>query len=247
MNKGKKRLITGCATILAVFLAATPIAKELHEHKQVDRIEENEQIQNVPRSLKNINQDDMGTYLKDTIKYLYEKYPNLDELIYLEDESTQNSEFLNDIYLLYKAEMVDSAEKDSPAKMDIEDVTITTEDQIIASSDIIKVNGENFTKTYKEQDKSITNMFIHQKQTLKYDGAKLAKRIYEYLVLEHGLSENELTSKEIQEQIEKTGFYYDESSDIFYTPQGRAQLELMDEKEQEQEQVQDNQDYDIDK
>lgn len=230
MNKRKKVLIKGCTTILALLITTSPILKELHEYKQVDKIKKSENIEGIPRSFKNIKQDKMGDYLKDTINYLYEKYPNLDELIYLDNELTHDKQFLDDIYLLYKAQMVDSC-KTKDQKIDINDVSVTVSDHIIANSDMISVNDTKLRNTFREQDKFVTDMFISQNEFDKYDGTKLAERIYEYLVLEHGLTENTLTSKQIQERIEKDGFYYDVSSERFYTKRGIEKLQLIDDAE----------------
>ena len=40
----------------------------------------------------------MGKYVKDTINRLYKDYPDLDYMIYLKDERTKDSEFINDIF-----------------------------------------------------------------------------------------------------------------------------------------------------
>ena len=243
---GKRLFIIGAAG----FIGLAPFVKEESENVATKRIEENAELK-APRSLRNIKQEKMGKYLRNQIEVLYNKYPNLDELMYSDSDETKDSEFIDDIYLLYKAYMVDRADEEVG---NIEDVKVTTVDQIIMQSDLISEEQENGTtekiaQTYKEQYKAITDAFIKAKNG-EMTGADLAKRMYELLADELGLEDQVKTSEEIAEEIDEKGFYYDEKNDIFYTDEGKAKLvnesELEENQEaQENETEQENQEEEI--
>lgn len=210
----KKLAIAGAIGILITI----PVAKVNYAQNQVEAITENSEL-DVGRSFKNIKEEKMGKYLKNEINKLYEKYPNLDELMYNSSEETRSIEFINDIYRLYKALMVDESEKEVE---NIEGVKVTMVDQVVLTSDMITENDKIISKTYKGQNKYITDTYIQAKVSM--DGAKLAKRMYEFLVFEVGLEPGVATSQEIASEIEDKGFYYDELTNKFYTKEGIAKL-----------------------
>lgn len=236
-NRFSKRIWKKIAIIGAVgVIGVTPVVKEVKEYEKVKQIEENAEVK-VPRSFKNINQENMGEYLKNQIDILYEKYPELDKWMYEDSSETEDFEFIRDVYRLYKAYMVDKAGKEVES---IENVKVTVVDQIILNSDLIeekKADGKDkkITKTHKEQYKTITNTYLAAKHD-KSNGAQLGKEIYELLALELGLNPNVIASKEMAKEIEEKGFYYDINNNVFYTEKGEAQLvQKSEEKEEVQE------------
>lgn len=224
-HKTFKRMLKKIAIFGAVgALTIMPITVKGMEQQKVKQIEENAQ-KKVPRSFKNINQEDMGKYLKAQIETLYQTYPDLDEWMYEDSLQTSDSEFINAIYRLYKAYMVDIADK--PVES-MDNVTVTTVDQMIVNSDLIQEKQEDgetkdILKTYKEQYKEITNDYIKAEKG-EITGAKLGKEIYELLAVELGLDDKVATSEEIDKQMKDKGFYYDEKNNVFYTKEGKAEL-----------------------
>ena len=224
-NRNKQSVLKKIAIIGAAgALAITPVVSEVTQHQKVKEIEENAE-KKVPRSFKNISQEDMGKYLKAEIETLYQTYPDIDEWMYEDSPQTNDQEFIDEVYRLYKAYMVDIANKQVES---IDDVKVTTVDQVIMSSDLIQEEREDGTveeimKTYKEQYKEMTNSYVSAKEG-KSSGADLGKEIYELLALELGLDLKTATSEKIEEQIQNKGFYYDESNNVFYTSKGKADL-----------------------
>lgn len=224
-NRNKQSVLKKIAIIGAAgALAITPVVSEVTQHQKVKEIEENAE-KKVPRSFKNISQEDMGKYLKAEIETLYQTYPDIDEWMYEDSPQTNDQEFIDEVYRLYKAYMVDIANKQVES---IDDVKVTTVDQVIMSSDLIQEEREDGTveeimKTYKEQYKEMTNSYVSAKEG-KSSGAELGKEIYELLALELGLDSKTATSEKIEEQIQNKGFYYDESNNVFYTSKGKADL-----------------------
>lgn len=227
-NKGIKKLWKKIVILGAVgAIAITPVMSEVSQHQKVKAIQENAE-KKVPRSFKNIRQEDMGKYLKAEIENLYKTYPEIDEWMYENSSQTEDMEFINEIYRLYKAYMVDKAEKDVD---DLEDVTVTTVDHVVASADLIEENEngktERIKKTYQEQYKEITNSYVAAKEG-RSNGAELGKKLYELLAMELGLDSKVATSEEIDEQIQSKGFYYDSDKNVFYTDKGKADLVAKD-------------------
>lgn len=234
-NKGIKKVLKEIAIIGAIgALAVTP---EVVQHQKVKVIEENAE-KKVPRSFKNIDQEDMGKYLKAQIETLYQTYPDLDNWMYYDSPQTNDQEFIDEVYRLYKAYMVDRANKQVES---MEDVKVTMVDQIVASADLIQEKQkdgtiEDIKETYKEQYKAMTDSYVRAKEG-KSSGADLGKEIYELLTLELGLDSKTATSEEIDKQIQDTGFYYDATNDIFYTNEGKAKLEIETGKDEQNKQA----------
>ena len=222
MNKTRKSAIRKRIGIaMAAGLITLGGVKEYNEVKEAKKIESNAEI-NVLRSFKNIEQKKMGKYLKNEIKRLYEKYPDLDNMIFEDEEIENKDEFAKDIYRIYKALMVDKAEENVD---DIEKVKVTAVDKLIISSDLIKDGDRKIKNTYNEKYKEITDAFIKADESNE-KVKKLAKETYELLSDEFGLKENVLTSDEIKETIEKTGIYYDQKNNIVYTKEGIGHIEM---------------------
>ena len=224
-NKSFKKMLKKVAILGAVgALTITPVLSEVMEHQKVKEIEENAE-KKVPRSFKNISQEDMGKYLKAQIEILYQTYPDLDEWMYNDSPQTNDREFIDAVYRLYKAYMVDIADKQVES---MEDVTVATGDHVIASSDLIQEKpkdgvAEKIMETHKEQYKEMTNSYLSAKEG-ESSGAELGKKIYELLSIELGLDAKTATSEEIDKQMQDKGFYYDESNNVFYTKEGKADL-----------------------
>lgn len=228
--KKHKKLI---GVIGGIALGATiVVGPEYKEHEVKKQIEENANIE-VMRSFKNIKKENRGKYLDNEIKKLYEKYPNLDDIILESGKETEDLDFIDDIYRLYKAFMVD---KSNEKIENIEDIKVTQVDQIIMLSDRITEGDKKIKETRKEQYKKITDDYIEAKEGKK--GTKLAKEMYELLTIELGLEEDILTSPEIQEEIDKRGIYYDMKNNTVYTKEGRGYIVL--DKERAKEEVETN-------
>ncbi len=209
------------AYIMAGTLAiGIPAAKEINEVKDMKKIEQNASIETAFRRFKNIDKKNMGKYLSAQIDVLYEKYPDLDDLIFEKDGKTMTDEFIRDMYTLYKAFLVDKSEKEIE---DMKDVRVTTVDQIIMTSDRLTDGEKKLIETHKEQYKHITNKYISAYEKTR-DGASLANEIYELLASELGLEEHAVTSKQMAKEIEEKGFYYDEQNNKFYTKDGPSTL-----------------------
>ena len=58
--------------------------KDVSDKQKIEKNAESEKI----RSFRNLKEEDMGKYVKDTINRLYKDYPDLDYMIYLKDERT---------------------------------------------------------------------------------------------------------------------------------------------------------------
>lgn len=214
-----------------------PVKNEMAEHISENKIEERASIDTAFRDFKNLDKKEMGKYLTNQIKVLYEKYPDLNEMIFYEDEATKSTEFINDIYTLYKAYMVDQSDKEVE---DINNVETVTVDRLVAQADRI-MDGENkLQDTYREEYKHITDKFLNARDNTR-DGAGLAKEMYELLALEIGLEKDTITSEEMAKEIEENNFYYDAVNKKFYTKEGPAtlvsdqKLEKMQEKQTETE------------
>lgn len=193
------------------------------------KIQQNAEL-DVPRSLKNIDQENMGEYLKNQIALLYEKYPDLDELMYKGSVAEEDlgyskyRELINDIYLLYKAYMLDNVNKEI-GDIDITNVTVSriTDDGYY---DLITAEDEDGTvktiaRINKLQYESITNDFIDAKNG-EINAVDLAKSMYELLAKELGLKEGVKTSEEIAKQMEEIGYYWDEETNTFYIKRRRS-------------------------
>lgn len=217
-NIAKKLAILG----IVLTLGGGTSIKEYHEHTEKNEIEQNAQLE-VMRCFNHIDTEKSGKYLANQVKQLYEKYPQLDSMIFHDDNRLKTEEFANDIYLLYKAKMVDAANKDPE---NIDDVKVNTADRLLVlTSDIVYDKETKIAQTHREQDKEITNLFVKAKESPKEGSIPLAKEMYEFLVKEVGLKEKAKTSPEMVEEIQNKGFYYDEINQIFYTDRGTAHLE----------------------
>ena len=199
---------------------AIPIVGELAENITLKQIKENASIDTAFRDFRNLNKKNMGTYLSAQIDALYEKYPDLNEMIFYGNEKTKTNEFINDIYMLYKAYMVDETDKEIE---NINDVKVVTVDRIVSSSDRVMNGKQKLKETHMEEYKSITDEYIKAKEETR-NGAGLAKQMYELLASEIHLEKNAITSKQMAEEIEEKGFYYDEKNNKFYTKDGPATL-----------------------
>lgn len=234
--KKQKRKIRGILPYVLIGAAATfVVGGEVKERINAESIIERAKL-NVPRSFKNIDQEKMGKYLKNQLKVLYSEYPDVDNWLYEGSENTKEPEFIDDIYNLYKAYLVDKKGKEVES---IDGTEIRTKDQIIWTSDVLKATVtvenketgeeeeklEKVAETHDERDKIITNAFIEATdENGDRDGENFAKEMYELLAKEVGLKDKVATSEEINEQIEENGFYYDSLNETFYTEVGKAKL-----------------------
>ena len=213
VKKLKMKIVkAGLIALVATGAVSATIGKEVSEIKTTKRIEQTADI-DVVRSFRNLNTKKMGKYLNNQIELLYSKYPNLDEAIFEGNDLMKNYDFIKDIYSLYKAHMVDKASlKES---IDINNVKVTTVDQLILSSDRIETKaGEKIKETHAEQDKIVTGEFLKAKST--NNAQEFAKVMYEYLANEYGLISKTISSK--------NSFYYNQITGDFYTKNGIALL-----------------------
>ena len=157
--------------------------KDVSDKQKIEKNAESEKI----RSFRNLKEEDMGKYVKDTINRLYKDYPDLDYMIYLKDERTKDSDFINDIFNLYKAFILDKYNKTVD---DIDAVKIIATDHILWGTDGVYENNEKLLETFKEKYKGITNRFVEAKKN-RDASVILAKEIYELLALELGVEERQ--------------------------------------------------------
>ena len=235
--------VVGSLALLAL------VGNEVKEHLELRSINESAELTNVPRSFKNIDKENMGKYLENQIKVLYNKYPSLDEWIYRNSDELNDKEVLKDIISLYKAIMIDEAydsiitDKETKESIEaIDEGNISNEVKIVmaeglgVSSDQIQVEGEDGTQktieeTYKQSYKAMTEAYLEAMDG-KISGADLARKIYELCADEIGLVENVPTTKEIAKQIEENGFFCDPTTDTFYRTDGEYKLVPVDENTQ---------------
>ncbi len=243
-NKEKKNFIPKrtklkIAALIAAgtFAVAIPVVGEMAEHITVKQIEQSASIDTAFRNFRNLNKKNMGKYLTAQIDALYKKYPDLNEMIFYEDKKTRTSEFMDDIYTLYKAYMVDQADKEIE---NIDDVKTVAVDRFFSASDRIMSGKQKLIETHKEEYKHITDKYVNAKEKTR-DGAGLAKEMYELLVGEIHLEKNALTSEQMAKKLEEENYYYDEINKKFYTKDGPAtlvsdrELQKAEEKETEME------------
>ena len=181
------------------------VTSEVDEHREIKEIEQNAADRETFRSFKNIDERKMGKYLSNEIKALYEKYPNLDEIIDSYDIKTRSPEFIEDIYRLYKAFLVDKV--DAEVK-NMDDVSVTMVDQYILQSDRLKEGRRVLGSTHKEQYKHITDLFVLARNDTA-NGIRLANEMYELLALELGVRVKEITPEEVEGAIKEHKIYYD--------------------------------------
>lgn len=150
----------------------------------------------------------MNEHLKEQLDALYQKYPNLDELINSNDEAIQNKEFIKDMYTLYKVNLADE-KIDNIQDYDADNLKVVEVDRVVSQSDRLYYdNGDNtkrLMETSKEKYKLITNKY-NEAMDDPTKSKDLANKIYELLVKENGLKDNIPTSSEIDKLIDKNDF-----------------------------------------
>ena len=162
----------------------------------------------VGRNFRNINEEKMNEHLKEQLDALYQKYPNLDELINSNDEAIQNKEFIKDMYTLYKVNLADE-KIDNIQDYDADNLKVVEVDRVISQSDRLYYdNGDNTKKileTSEEKYKLITDKYNEAMNDPK-KSKELANTIYELLSKDYGLKDNIPTSSEIDKLIDKNDF-----------------------------------------
>ena len=150
----------------------------------------------------------MNEQLKEQLDALYQKYPNLDELINSNDEAIQNKEFIKDMYTLYKVNLADE-KIDNIQDFDADNLKVVEVDRVISQSDRLYYdNGDNTKKileTSEEKYKLITDKY-NEAMDDPTKSKELANTIYELLSKDYGLKDNIPTSSEIDKLIDKNDF-----------------------------------------
>ena len=96
----------------------------------------------------------MNEHLKEQLDALYQKYPNLDELINSNDEAIQNKEFIKDMYTLYKVNFADE-KIDNIQDYDADNLKVVEVDRVVSQSDRLYYdNGDNTKKISERQQGS---------------------------------------------------------------------------------------------
>ena len=180
------------------------------EVKQLQEAHNIEQEANldVGRNFKNIDEQKMNEHLKEQLDVLYQKYPNLDELINSNDEAIQNKQFIQDMYDLYKVDLADE-KIDEIQDYDADNLNVVVVDRVIFHGDRLNyIDGDDkkrIKETYTEKYKLITNKYKEAMDD-PTKSKELANTIYELLAKENGLKDNIPTSSEIDKLIDRNDF-----------------------------------------
>ena len=203
-NKFRKFLARTFVRIGIALTAVLGIGGKVKQLQEAQSIEEDAN-KNVGRNFRNINEEKMNEHLKEQLDALYQKYPNLDELINSNDEAIQNKEFIKDMYTLYKVNLADE-KIDNIQDYDADNLKVVEVDRVISQSDRLYYdNGDNTKKileTSEEKYKLITDKYNEAMNDPK-KSKELANTIYELLAQENGIKDNIPTSSEINELVER--------------------------------------------
>ena len=206
-NKFRKFLARTFVRIGIALTAVLGIGGKVKQLQEAQSIEEDANL-DVGRNFRNINEEKMNEHLKEQLDALYQKYPNLDELINSNDEAIQNKEFIKDMYTLYKVNLADE-KIDNIQDYDADNLKVVEVDRVISQSDRLYYdNGDNTKKileTSNEKYKMITDKY-NEAMDDPTKSKDLANTIYELLVKENGLKDNIPTSSEIDKLIDKNDF-----------------------------------------
>jgi len=203
-NKFRKFLARTFVRIGIALTAVLGIGGKVKQLQEAQSIEEDANL-DVGRNFRNINEEKMNEHLKEQLDALYQKYPNLDELINSNDEAIQNKEFIKDMYTLYKVNLADE-KIDNIQDYDADNLKVVEVDRVISQSDRLYYdNGDNTKKileTSEEKYKLITDKYNEAMNDPK-KSKELANTIYELLAQENGIKDNIPTSSEINELVER--------------------------------------------
>ena len=160
-NKFRKFLARTFVRIGIALTAVLGIGGKVKQLQEAQSIEEDANW-DVGRNFRNINEEKMNEHLKEQLDALYQKYPNLDELINSNDEAIQNKEFIKDMYTLYKVNLADE-KIDNIQDFDAVNLKVVEVDRVISQSDRLYYdNGDNTKKileTSEEKYKLITDKY----------------------------------------------------------------------------------------
>ena len=206
-NKFRKFLARTFVRIGIALTAVLGIGGKVKQLQEAQSIEEDANL-DVGRNFRNINEEKMNEHLKEQLDALYQKYPNLDELINSNDEAIQNKEFIKDMYTLYKVNLADE-KIDNIQDYDADNLNVVVVDRVIFHGDRLNyVDGEDkkrIKETYTEKYKLITNKY-NEAMNDPTKSKELANTIYELLAKENVLKDNIPTSSEIDKLIDKNDF-----------------------------------------
>ena len=204
MNKKEKKKFRKflARTFVRIGIALTAvlgIGGKVKQLQEAQSIEEDANL-DVGRNFRNINEEKMNEHLKEQLDALYQKYPNLDELINSNDEAIQNKEFIKDMY---------TQKIDNIQDFDADNLKVVEVDRVISQSDRLYYdNGDNTKKileTSEEKYKLITDKY-NEAMDDPTKSKELANTIYELLSKDYGLKDNIPTSSEIDKLIDKNDF-----------------------------------------
>ena len=194
-NKFRKFLARTFVRIGIALTAVLGIGGKVKQLQEAQSIEEDANL-DVGRNFRNINEEKMNEHLKEQLDALYQKYPNLDELINSNDEAIQNKEFIKDMYTHIQ-------------DYDADNLKVVEVDRVVSQSDRLYYdNGDNTKKiseTSNEKYKMITDKYNEAMNDPK-KSKELANTIYELLSKDYGLKDNIPTSSEIDKLIDKNDF-----------------------------------------
>ena len=206
-NKFRKFLARTFLRIGIALTAVLGIGGKVKQLQEAQSIEEDANL-DVGRNFKKIAKQKMNEHLKEQLDVLYQKYPNLDELINSNDEAIQNKEFIQDMYALYKVDLADEKLEDIQ-DFDSNNLKVVEVDRVIFHGDRLNyVDGEDkkrIKETYNEKYKLITNKYKEAMDD-PTKSKELANTIYELLAQENGLKDNIPTSSEIDKLIDRNDF-----------------------------------------
>ena len=194
-NKFRKFL---ARTFLRIGIALTAVLGIGGKVKQLQEAQSIEEDANwdVGRNFRNINEKKMNEHLKEQLDALYQKYPNLDELINSNDEA------------IHKVNLADE-KIDNIQDFDADNLKVVEVDRVISQSDRLYYdNGDNTKKileTSEEKYKLITDKY-NEAMDDPTKSKELANTIYELLSKDYGLKDNIPTSSEIDKLIDKNDF-----------------------------------------
>lgn len=219
-NRFKKFLVRLGIIIGTAFMTLTGVSIYKHHEKQVEAINDVDKMLEdanleKERSFKHLNQNNMGPNLKMYIDALYEKYPNLDEIISKDDSIAHFPYFNDDLYGLYVAYVSDKAGIElSEDTIDIGTFNDTFEVKKLpyADGDVLEKNGKEIF-TYKDQrGMALTNAYEgleNGKKTEKLGiGRNLGGLMFEFLSRDGivGTKDVEISLEDIDKRIEEGNF-----------------------------------------
>ena len=223
-NKFRKFLAKTFVRIGLALAAVIGVRGEMKQIAEAKTIEQDANLE-VGRSFTHLKEEDMTYHEKEFLDSLYEKYPNLDNLINTDDPSIQNKEFAQDMFNLYKIDFAGDS-LDTIQDFNIGNLTIKDVDRGFSHADRLVYDFGDEKKELKEttveKNKIITTKYLETVQD-PTKARELANTIYEFLAEERGLDENIPTSKELDGLVDKSDLEDNFRNSIRYEVQGNEE------------------------